>query len=497
MKQWNNLSADMLSKAKKACDQELPACGRCVRLGKACGGYRDLTSLLFKDETPDIIRRASSQSESGLSSVSTPTRLSSSEDRDTAAKAFFFREFVSPVQLSFLDPAAVDGFLEQPIVACALAAMSNRDNDVQAREASRRCYIEAINATQVALRDTSKATEDSTLIAVCLLSIFERISWDHHTSMTSWGLHVEGSAQGFFVSYDSIFAVSSETEVPEHIIEWTRELEFDPILSPGDELDLLGARLASIRSAFCNRTKPDVELEELSQALENDLISWAERAQAPGSPCAFQSRHDQGSPNAWNGIHHDYSSPQALRYWNKWRCYRIPLSRLQEELWRRSWPALAQTSRRVPDSEHYRRIRGEMMADICTAAASLLGNDVASEPARGMLANAYPLVLPLSVAGTCLLQELVQPVLTPEGSRVILLDRPLHLNLFDQRSTQLAWVIDRLDFISGKIGIKWAAAWSRWLRGEDSISYDTARSVIVQGGASNELERGQLLDLGI
>jgi hypothetical protein len=102
-----------------------------------------MNSLIFKNETEAVARRASSQSESGgaSSSSAAPTRQAS-PDKEAVAKAFFFREFVTATQLSFLDSAGLDEFLLKPILACALAAMANRDGDVRGREASRRSYVE-------------------------------------------------------------------------------------------------------------------------------------------------------------------------------------------------------------------------------------------------------------------------------------------------------------------------------------------------------------------
>ena len=154
---------------KKACDQQLPACGRCSRLGKACGGYRDLSSLIFKNETESVARRASTTSE-GSASASTRRQ---SPDSDTQAKVFFFREFVTPMQMSFLETANLDDFLMKPILACAYAAMANRTNDPRLREQARQYYVEAINATQAALWHSRKVKEDNTLYAVSLLAIFE------------------------------------------------------------------------------------------------------------------------------------------------------------------------------------------------------------------------------------------------------------------------------------------------------------------------------------
>ena len=162
------------SKAKKRCDQELPACGRCIRLGKACGGYRDVSDLIFKNETANVTRRASSQSEASHSgAASSYVTRQPSPEKETRAKQFFFRQFVTPSKLSFLEGISPDEFLMKPILACALAAMANRANDPQGREEARRYYVEAITGTNVALRHPRRVKEDNTLVSVCLLSIYE------------------------------------------------------------------------------------------------------------------------------------------------------------------------------------------------------------------------------------------------------------------------------------------------------------------------------------
>ena len=117
-----------------------------------------------------------------------------------------------------------------------------------------------------------------------------------------------------------------------------------------------------------------------------------------------------------------------------------------------------------------------MVNDICVAATYALGNDSSADPPRGAVCSGYLLINALALAGTCLLEELAEPIVTPGGSRMILVDEPLHLDVFDQTSMQLAWIIERLDYIANKVGIKWAAQMSRTLRGEKKIYYDLDRS---------------------
>lgn len=77
------------------------------------------------------------------------------------------------MQMAYLEDAKIDDFLMKPILACALAAMANRENDSRGRELARQYYVQAINATQAALFDPKKVREDNTLFAVSLLAIFE------------------------------------------------------------------------------------------------------------------------------------------------------------------------------------------------------------------------------------------------------------------------------------------------------------------------------------
>lgn len=58
-------------------------------------------------------------------------------------------------------------------MACALASLANRTNDQQGRERSRQFYVNAITATNAAIRHPRRVREDDTLIAVSLLSCYE------------------------------------------------------------------------------------------------------------------------------------------------------------------------------------------------------------------------------------------------------------------------------------------------------------------------------------
>ncbi|CAI7585186.1 unnamed protein product [Penicillium palitans] len=57
---------------KRRCDKAVPECGQCCRTGQKCPGYRDPSSLIFRDESTQVINRARSKI-SKRTSTATPT----------------------------------------------------------------------------------------------------------------------------------------------------------------------------------------------------------------------------------------------------------------------------------------------------------------------------------------------------------------------------------------------------------------------------------------
>ncbi|KAJ5192820.1 hypothetical protein N7449_008962 [Penicillium cf. viridicatum] len=60
---------------KRRCDKAVPECGQCCRTGQKCHGYRDPSSLIFRDESSQVINRARSKVPK-RTLTATPTDLS-------------------------------------------------------------------------------------------------------------------------------------------------------------------------------------------------------------------------------------------------------------------------------------------------------------------------------------------------------------------------------------------------------------------------------------
>jgi hypothetical protein len=60
---------------KIRCDQTRPACWECTRTNRECAGYRDELSLMFRDETQSVARKARSVHSSSAASTSSATSM--------------------------------------------------------------------------------------------------------------------------------------------------------------------------------------------------------------------------------------------------------------------------------------------------------------------------------------------------------------------------------------------------------------------------------------
>lgn len=64
---------------KIRCDQARPACSQCTKASRACSGYRDQLSLMFRDESQQVVRKANSSA--------TAARRATKSSKRAAARA--------------------------------------------------------------------------------------------------------------------------------------------------------------------------------------------------------------------------------------------------------------------------------------------------------------------------------------------------------------------------------------------------------------------------
>lgn len=79
------------------CDQQEPSCGQCEKRQQKCPGYRNIVDLMFRDESSQVIKKATAR---------TRKRATSSSDKSTSPTA---RRDSVPVELTWSPDAATPG----------------------------------------------------------------------------------------------------------------------------------------------------------------------------------------------------------------------------------------------------------------------------------------------------------------------------------------------------------------------------------------------------
>ncbi|KAF1838352.1 hypothetical protein BDW02DRAFT_542175 [Decorospora gaudefroyi] len=236
---------------KIKCDQKRPSCTQCLRVGKECHGYRDMLSMMFKNENEVVAKRAEKRyeelarrrvsmpppeaesyipgSEASTSrsfdhkemahqpdmtrtqklSVarypSTPESILSvvMPNLEDQAQGFFIANYVAPPSLvprgqfewlpRLLAQPNVDAVLSYSVNAVSLAGFATAVKDPTILRKSRIAYVSALNMTNDALRVKETAVKDSTLISVILLGMYENIVYKDKRSAAAWSKHVNGA----------------------------------------------------------------------------------------------------------------------------------------------------------------------------------------------------------------------------------------------------------------------------------------------------------------
>ena len=157
-----------------------------------CSGYRDTELLRVHNETERTKQKA-------LSRVLPPVPHTLSNTIDDRARNAFFSHYVSGFSKTYdvLEPlyqrSAPDRPLSASVDAVSLAFLAFQFDCTQASHLSRDKYLSALPLLNKALRTPESATSDSTLLAVLLLDLYEKITNNNPRSIGSWMSHINGA----------------------------------------------------------------------------------------------------------------------------------------------------------------------------------------------------------------------------------------------------------------------------------------------------------------
>ncbi|KAJ9144280.1 Fungal specific transcription factor domain-containing protein [Pleurostoma richardsiae] len=220
---------------KVKCDQRKPSCLRCEKAKTQCPGYRDLTDVVFRDDTERIIRRSRRHGSGGEDSpealhdttgesslVSSPSTVQThstprpafccspasipaivTQPIDDIATHFFFVNYTTTGPpytqryLAWLTQACWGNSSTNPtravIEAFGMAGICNIFHAPQLMPKTRELYGRALAATNRALRDPIGVKADTTLLSVLFLGGYEIMTFTNWSQYSSWAAHIEGA----------------------------------------------------------------------------------------------------------------------------------------------------------------------------------------------------------------------------------------------------------------------------------------------------------------
>ncbi|KAL8798812.1 MAG: hypothetical protein Q9182_006356 [Xanthomendoza sp. 2 TL-2023] len=175
------------------CDLQEPTCTPCARAQLKCSGYRDINALRIKDESDAVKRRVHTRKSLKVVPESIVVSIRSQ------ARDIFYHDYVvgfnKPFDFlqTFRSSTSRDEHLDRSVDAVSLAYLASQRHSVSAEKEARQNYISAINHTTVALQTFDQAKQDSTILAILLLDLYEKMTNKIATFGGGWAAHLSGA----------------------------------------------------------------------------------------------------------------------------------------------------------------------------------------------------------------------------------------------------------------------------------------------------------------
>ncbi|KAL8723977.1 MAG: hypothetical protein Q9166_008198 [cf. Caloplaca sp. 2 TL-2023] len=236
---------------KIKCDEQRPACTQCTRTDRICPGYAHLFDLVLRDQTESVSRKAQRTNKSKRDPAAVGATATAAESQNTAVvvgrsgnqrpNGSFLpssHSFASPANSGYFLPLslpksfqdspedqAINGFFQNFVLiprhpysrrgyvdcllplyqntrhdsllslattAMALAVEGGSPSTAHYRQLSRSFFGRALFKTSRAIRDPVESIKDETLMAVLLLSFYERVLATSESKPIS-GVHDTGA----------------------------------------------------------------------------------------------------------------------------------------------------------------------------------------------------------------------------------------------------------------------------------------------------------------
>lgn len=430
------------------CDQKRPSCSQCIRSGQECYGYRDALSMMFKDETAVVAKKAKKkyQALAMQSPLSGSERKTSETDGseassfnlylraecqssrpvgsqisryptpesmvreitpsiDDQAMGFFISNHVSQPTLvprgqyewvlEALYRPDCEEILRSSVNAACLAALANSTKNPMITAKAHAAYGSALQLTNSALRVKETAVEDSTLISVIMLGLYENFAFQDKRSIQAWAKHVQGasalvnlrgkeqfqSSTGrriFHQFYGIVMLVCLESGNP--IPDGLRDLYNH--CNPSSDYAVQGRQWTTRLTSFMhdaidlNRDKDSDPITLVTKAINLDRELDSIKALIPKIWQYDTVRLQRPSEHAFGSFYHVYMDSWIAQMWNNLRLCRMHLYKIiREQLWkgRKCVPPLFSQEEVEPQIAAAQKVIQITTASMCASAPQLTG----------------------------------------------------------------------------------------------------------------------------
>ncbi len=180
-------------KRKLRCDLDKHGCTQCARAKLTCSGYRDTKALRLRDETSVTRKRVNAQQSIKVVPRSVFVPICSQ------AKDLFYYNYVVGAKKPFnflqaiYSPTSKVEYLDRSVNAVALAYLANQRHSPRAEEEARQQYVLALSSTGAALRNPDQARQDSSILGILLLDLYEKITNKEPSLHGAWAAHLSGA----------------------------------------------------------------------------------------------------------------------------------------------------------------------------------------------------------------------------------------------------------------------------------------------------------------
>ncbi|GFF32115.1 hypothetical protein IFM46972_03439, partial [Aspergillus udagawae] len=213
---------------RRRCNLSRPSCGQCLRAGAKCGGYRDPRSLLFRDQSAQVIcqagtaqpgvhKRNVAENQLGpekprqcqqklILSCMNQSIFNLTSNNSLASKDEPLQLFVQHYLLDDTPPSGdrsncfefiysrtpAHSYLSSAVDAIGIASLANLHHAPHLRQAAHDKYAFVLREIRLALANPDYISLDQVLVTVMLLNLFETVTCEN-ASLSSWNQHLGGA----------------------------------------------------------------------------------------------------------------------------------------------------------------------------------------------------------------------------------------------------------------------------------------------------------------